>query len=177
MSAFSTARKIIVLGHAIEPFSELIPMFSQLKRSKLTVQKDPAFLRSLVNTILSLLNDISDDMICLSKLKVLPASVGKRCEPWSNRMWLCCIMLDMYDLLQDRAQLLTKIKLTDQASQKQSLTDSLIYNQVSIYKMMADLCFCLIDVNLWSADVFQAACGMTAGSLGFYKLWLKSAKK
>jgi hypothetical protein len=118
VGAFSTARKIIRLGHAVEPYADLHPILAATSfRSLLTggprrVIPTDNILSTLNNT-LSVLNDCSDDVVCLSKIGVLDKTTGKRFEPISNWLWLTCIALDLYAGMQEVSRIVSKIKVME----------------------------------------------------------------
>lgn len=146
------------------------------------------------NSFLSILNSVSDDVVCLSKIGVLGPNIGKKYDIYSNWLWLSCIGLDLYEfddiykkscknIYNLEKQMLIAVdssKNTDIDGVKTDLNQALKKHKLiklSIFKALADLGFCAYDVlELKSSPLFQAACGMTSAYLGFYKLWIKSAK-
>ncbi|KAI3650107.1 hypothetical protein MP228_005739 [Amoeboaphelidium protococcarum] len=160
VSALSNARKMVRLLHCIQPWQEVQ---SILKKG--FQQQDVETQISLLNNSLSVLNDISDDIVALCKVGVLDKSHSARFEFYSNNMWFLCICLDLRDIIKTYRSLMAQ-KSVDQ--------QKLLYVKVSIVKLLGDFGFCAYDVfQLKFSDRFQASCAFTAALCGFYKLWLK----
>lgn len=148
-----------------------------------------------VNNTLSVLNDISDDIVCLAKIGVLEKETGKRFEPRSNWLWLSCITMDLYACGRDLRTLEAKCRALEydiiatatsaaaadgtlarkKRQELTAVTEKRRMQVVSLLKLMADLGFCAYDcAEATFSDQFQAACGFTAGALALYKLWRKA---
>lgn len=112
-AALSIARKLIRLGHGLEPYTELHPSLvsiSKLSLDRLSMTPTQTVFEC-VNNVLSLLNDVSDDVVCLSKVGLLDAARGKTFEPISNWLWLSCIALDIYAGVQALFGTVAKLQL------------------------------------------------------------------
>ncbi|KAH8555381.1 peroxisomal biogenesis factor 11 [Umbelopsis sp. PMI_123] len=101
-SNFSTTRKIIRLGHIIEPAAELynIAYTSPRKFPVTTKEKVDSFLR-IMSLVFGIGNDLADDIYCLSKINVMPATWAKKAEPWSYRCWFTAILIDTQHMIRD----------------------------------------------------------------------------
>ncbi|KAG2187418.1 hypothetical protein INT44_005106 [Umbelopsis vinacea] len=101
-SNFSTARKIIRLGHIIEPTAELYnaAYTSPQKVPQTTIEQADSFL-NIMSLIFGIGNDLADDIFCLSKINVLPASWAKKAEPWSYRCWFAAILIDTQQMIRN----------------------------------------------------------------------------
>lgn len=111
-SNFSTTRKIIRLGHIIEPTAELYNAAYTSSPKKLpttTTERLLSFL-SILGLVFGVGNDLADDVFCLSKIGVLPASWAKKAEPWSYRCWFAAILIDIHQMTRDIIAQQDKIK-------------------------------------------------------------------
>ncbi|RUS15798.1 peroxisomal biogenesis factor 11-domain-containing protein [Endogone sp. FLAS-F59071] len=101
-SHFSTTRKIIRLGHVIEPYGELVD-FNSLPPLPTTAPRRERIFRALavVYCVLALAQDVSDDVYCLAKIGVIPRHLAKQAEPWSIKLWFVTIWLDVHKNLWD----------------------------------------------------------------------------
>lgn len=101
-SNFSTARKIIRLGHIIEPAAELYnaAYTSPKKVPETTIERVDSYL-SIMSLVFGIGNDLADDIFCLSKINVLPTSWAKKSEPWSYRCWFAAILIDTQQMIRD----------------------------------------------------------------------------
>lgn len=86
VAAFSIARKVFRLGHMVEPLTSFWRCDSTWDGC---------------NAILSVLNDLSDDVVCLSKIKFVDGGTGVWCEWVSNWLWMICILMDLNDVFCD----------------------------------------------------------------------------
>jgi hypothetical protein len=133
--------KFYFLGHAIEPYSSLTSDVSLAN----------------VNNILSIANDFSDDIICLSKIGFIGKKYSKTFEPISSYLWFTCIIIDLYFAI----------------NSKNSNRRTALYI-FSLLKLLGDLGFCSCDIlNDPKYSEFQNKCGLVAGYCGLMKIWLK----
>ncbi|GAB5587827.1 hypothetical protein Unana1_02727 [Umbelopsis nana] len=101
-SQFSTTRKIIRLGHIIEPTAELYNAYvSAPKTLPATTKERIASFLSIMSLVFGIGNDLADDIFCLSKIGVLPANWAKKAEPWSYRCWFAAILIDTQHMIRD----------------------------------------------------------------------------
>jgi hypothetical protein len=188
VSAFSSARKIIRLGHFVEPYSQLREVMypaATVSRPLSSWKLDNAL--AFVNASLSILNDFSDDVVCLAKIGVMNKEVGKRFEPISNALWFTCICLDIRSLVldihssRDKMRKINTSKDLDAAEkrmQSDAASQKLGLQWISLLKLSGDFCFCTYDV--WGcqfSDLFQAQCGFISAVCASYKLWYKALPK
>lgn len=97
-SSFSTTRKIIRLGHVIEPYAA----FTELCSSKHVLPSnsvDESLHRlAILNSIIGMVQDISDDLYCLCKIGVLRSKrISDGSEVVSAYLWLVGIWLDLHE--------------------------------------------------------------------------------
>jgi hypothetical protein len=136
------------LGHWLEPLHAL----STRPKTQL----------ELLNTVLGLLNDVSDDVYCLSKIGLIDGVYGKIAEPWSNRLWMSTILLDMQELVHQHS--ITK-------------GEERYWIRIILTKLFGDLMFCAYDMYKWEfSEAWPIGTGMASGVLGAYKLWHKTSK-
>jgi hypothetical protein len=191
VSSFSTARKIIRLGHVLEPWSELWPTLLALyqlygpgrRSNDATTQSlkqklwSVDSMLSLVNSLLSCLNDVSDDVVALAKIGVIDKPLGQRFEPVSNWLWLSCIALDLYAAVSTYKQILIKKQKDGGVDSAESSSKEVIM-RIQILKLFGDLGFCSYDVlDMKFSPLFQATCALISGYMGMYKLYLKALPK
>jgi hypothetical protein len=174
VSAFSMARKIIRLGHGLEPLEELIENCSHCS---LGSSKQLVTIGNL-NAFLSAVNEFFDDMVCLCKIGVVSKERGLWYEFYANYLWLICTMIDLRDQFEAHKKLVGKQKKDDTSTESKELKEKLFVNRISIAKLMADFLFCYYDIMEFdAAPRVQALCALIAGSIGWYKLYLKAIKK
>jgi hypothetical protein len=151
ISQLSMTRKILRLGHVLHPLRSLLK------------EQEPI---NQFSHLIGIANDISDDLICLSKLSLVPKSVGEYCGPLSDRLWFCSILLDLQELLSYYHR------------KKQDMTDQETFMvMVNVTKLLADLVFCSFDVFELTRKGYdpriQSTAALMAALLGTYKLWVK----
>ena len=107
ISHFSMARKIVRLAHFLEPLNAIAefkyPVFdSQCKKTchyilPITPNRKNALL-SLLNSVIGVFNDLSDDCVALIKIGVIDKSWGSFFTRLSDRLWLSSILLDLREV-------------------------------------------------------------------------------
>ncbi|KAL7747610.1 hypothetical protein RI367_007051 [Sorochytrium milnesiophthora] len=188
-SNFSTTRKILRLGHAVEPYLEVHGFFTEQQgfTGLLTnkQQQSPAErllqLMAVVNALVGIANDVVDDVICLAKIGALEKSWVKRLDPHSSRLWMSSIVMDLIDNYVGLGKLVQK----EQAAARKGEAVAAIREKkrvqtISFIKLMSDFTFCYVDVANMSgrrADGIQAFSGFLSGVLSLYKLCLKNSPK
>ncbi|KAF9184761.1 Peroxisomal membrane protein PMP27 [Haplosporangium sp. Z 767] len=200
---FSTTRKVLRLGHFVEPMVTTLTIASAL-RTKLrgrglrqTLNKAPSqtwrnTIRDRLgrlNNVLGFIQDISDDICCLSTIGVLDRSFSDKAEPWSCRLWMAGVTIDLHENLQTIRDVRKQIKSlehtmmqrdSDQekddeerkalSAQYTKLTTKLHWLQVTTVKLTGDFLFCGYDyLHCSFSDGFQAVTGLISGIAGAYK--------
>lgn len=204
VSTFSTFRKVIRLGHAIDPGVELfedhwstVLALIGHQQQKDAVRLSFPQLLALFNCVISFINDIVDDMICLSKIGALDKKYkGPKWEKASALLWYTTIFIDGRDafnaLMENynkERKLLSQrksyINNNDDDKNAKAETDkqlaavlakrSLLY--VNVSKLLCDGVFCTVDVFEPKdiSDGWQAVSGLISGILGAYKHWVKAS--
>ncbi|KAJ3216141.1 hypothetical protein HDU67_009868 [Dinochytrium kinnereticum] len=205
VSHMSMTRKIIRLAHFLEPMDALSSFLYDSEQMALVLPwlraKQPATLTSrvlafgtLVGSIIGIINDLSDDVICLAKMGVLDKSWTKACTPLSDQLWFASIFIDAHEILQDFVVLKAKLetmrrskteKMDEMAAKKleteeKKVMDKLHMHRISIGKLSMDFVFCAIDVfalgDRGLDDGWQVFTGLAAAILGTTKLYIKSSK-
>ncbi|KAF9577732.1 hypothetical protein BGW38_006869 [Lunasporangiospora selenospora] len=218
---FSTTRKILRLGHFVEPLAVVLALASKLKvhflkrgllQSVLGDQSStkPSVLISgassslssaswrttirerleNLSSVLGLCQDISDDIYCLGVIGFLDRSFTDKAEPWSNRLWMVGVSIDLHENLQSvcdardeirelkaeiRACSLTgRVKEEETLEKKQQrlvkLERKLHWLQVTTVKLSGDFMFCGYDnLHCSFSEGFQAVTGLISGLAGAYK--------
>ncbi|KAJ1557506.1 hypothetical protein HK405_015859, partial [Cladochytrium tenue] len=103
ISHMSLSRKVVRLFHVLEPLQALRDLLYAAPRGA-------PLLLPLLSATVGLANDVSDDLVCWSKLGVLPPEVARTFTPWSDRLWFASIFIDARDLALDRAETLAKLR-------------------------------------------------------------------
>jgi hypothetical protein len=168
---FSIVRKVIRLGHFLEPFSE-----------GLDIAKEPHFETTAqklapLNVLIGIANDISDDIICLSKLGVLEKGWTERMTPYSDRLWYSSIFIDLHSNWTETNKLIQKYDQESSIEQKEKLAQKIFMARISLIKLLADFVFCTVDVFELGERVspgWQNLSGLLAALLGTYKLYVKN---
>ncbi|KAF9108891.1 hypothetical protein BGX29_003821 [Mortierella sp. GBA35] len=199
---FSTTRKVLRLGHFIDPLASVLTLAvalrSNLRKNGLrrTLDKTPSegwghTVRDRLghlNTILGFVQDISDDIYCLGVIGVLDRSFADKAEPWSNRLWMIGVSIDLHENLQTIRDVRKQIKALEaqlslsgnsevDAEQDKvleekyvKLTTKLHWLKVTTVKLGGDFLFCGYDnLHCSFSDGFQAVTGFISGLAGAYK--------
>ena len=162
----SLFRKMIRLAHVLEPISESFEL-SELKNN----ESDLDVYLNRMNVYVSILNDLSDDVICVGKMGILSSNWIRKATPISDRCWFFSIFIDLYFQIQSLKQ------MKNQKDSKEINKIHLIY--ISVGKLISDLIFCSIDVFQMGDLInpgWQTVSGLTAASLGTLKLYIKHSK-
>ncbi|KAF9913225.1 hypothetical protein BX616_010132 [Lobosporangium transversale] len=199
---FSTTRKVFRLGHFVDPLASVLMLAVTLKTNvskhglRRTVMTKPATqtwrnsvrdrLGSL-NTVLGFVQDISDDIYCLGAIGVLDRDFTDKAEPWSNRLWMMGVSIDLHENLQSIRDVKEQIKALESkihssdkeeeeeerakaVAQHLKLRTKLHWLQVTTVKLGGDFLFCAYDnLHCSFSDGFQAVTGLISGIAGAYK--------
>ncbi|KAG0282828.1 Peroxisomal membrane protein PMP27 [Linnemannia gamsii] len=197
---FSTTRKVLRLGHFIDPMASVLTLAvalrSNLRKQGLrgTLDKAPSqkwgnTVRGrlgYLNTVLGFVQDISDDIYCLGVIGVLDRSFSDKAEPWSNRLWMVGVTVDLHENLQTIRDVRKQIKALEaqmvaeggqdaeqdisRQAQLVKLTTKLHWLKVTTVKLGGDFLFCGYDnLHCSFSDGFQAVTGFISGLAGAYK--------
>ncbi|KAF8938150.1 Peroxisomal membrane protein PMP27 [Haplosporangium gracile] len=197
---FSTTRKVLRLGHFIDPMASVLTLAvalrSNLRKQGLrwTLDKAPSqkwgnTLRDRLghlNTVLGFVQDISDDIYCLGVIGVLDKNFADKAEPWSNRLWMVGVTIDLHENLQTIRDVRKQIKALEAQmaieggqdaerdiscqAQHLKLTTKLHWLKVTTVKLGGDFLFCGYDnLHCSFSDGFQAVTGFISGLAGAYK--------
>ncbi|ORX87436.1 hypothetical protein K493DRAFT_319669 [Basidiobolus meristosporus CBS 931.73] len=178
VSAFSSTRKILRLGNFLEPYGTVQDVFagSYKNFSIMNGSEKLAYVYGVCKSTLEVVNCISDDIFCLSKMGVVPKSWGKRSDSLSTKLWFVAIWLDIHELVKDRLDLQRQINTESYTLDKPKLQDKMYWNGISIAKLLGDLAFCGYDFFKCDfSETFQVSAGFISGALGTYKLWVKKS--
>ncbi|KAG0322822.1 hypothetical protein BGZ99_003134 [Dissophora globulifera] len=197
---FSTTRKMLRLGHFIDPMATVLTMAVTLRAGlrkhgvRQMMDKTPSQtwkntvrdrLGSL-NSVLGFCQDISDDIYCLGVIGVLDRSFTDKAEPWSNRLWMAGVSIDLHENLQSIRDVRKQIKALEMkkpsndsdneeelkawSAQHTKLTTKVHWLQVTTVKLGGDFLFCAYDnLHCSFSDGFQAVAGLVSGIAGAYK--------
>ncbi|KAF9316394.1 Peroxisomal membrane protein PMP27 [Podila horticola] len=186
---FSTTRKVLRLGHFIDPMATVLHMGAVLVhnvqkqgwKSTLAKKSDSSWRNTVrerlgdMNTAIGFVQDISDDIYCLGVIGVLDRSFADKAEPWSNRLWMVGVSIDLHENLQSIWDVKKQIKALQGedekvVAQRAKLENKLHWLQVTTVKLSGDFLFCAYDnLHCSFSDGFQAVTGFISGLAGAYK--------
>jgi hypothetical protein len=167
---FSLVRKVLRLARCLEGVNEAVQISKDWRFDSVSAKLAP------LNVALSILNDISDDLICLSKLGVISKEWVDWCDPISARLWFITILIDIHGNFVDTAELIKRRNEERSNEMRIQLRQKIFMSNVSLFKLLADLVFCTVDVLAIGEKIspgYQHLSGFTAAVLGTYKLYVK----
>ncbi|KAI9179455.1 hypothetical protein H9P43_004778 [Blastocladiella emersonii ATCC 22665] len=110
VAQFSLTRRVLRLGHCVEPYAEVRDQvaggWAPANRS---VHAQFLHLLSWYNPVASVVNDVVDDIICLAKIGALDKSWSKRLDTTSTRLWFSTILIDVYENYRGQAKLVADV--------------------------------------------------------------------
>ncbi|KAF9947282.1 hypothetical protein BGZ65_008950, partial [Modicella reniformis] len=165
---FSTTRKMLRLGHFIDPMASVLTLAVTLRGSlrqeglRKTLDKTPTQTwrnttrdrLGHLNNVLGFCQDIVDDVCCLGAIGVLDRSFTEKAEPWSNALWMAGVSIDLHENLQTIQDVKRQIKTLEanpcanedekraRQAQHTKLTTKLHWLQVTTVKVGGDFLFC-----------------------------------
>ncbi|KAG0242140.1 Peroxisomal membrane protein PMP27 [Actinomortierella wolfii] len=187
---FSTTRKVLRLGHFIDPLAAVLLIYKTtmakvhergLRRTVLEKPKNETWRDVTRNrlgdfcTILGFVQDIADDLYCLGSIGVLDKVWADKSEPWSIYLWMVGVTIDLHENLQsiyDARQQLKRIACEKgkESPEYEKQARKVHWLQVTTVKLGGDFLFCAYDALHCSfSDGFQAVTGLASGLAGAYK--------
>jgi len=165
----------------LEPLAELHTLLTT--PTKFT----SAYLISILNAVLSAINDVIDDVCALAKFGVLSPSL-RRFESLATKLWAITIAIDLSNAFLAHSQSvrsLEKRRLLNESAvwkggdvklqQEVELEKKIWMGKVSILKLMSDAGFCWID---WKdekgREKMQNGLGLASGVAAVTKLVWKA---
>ncbi|ODQ52674.1 hypothetical protein SAICODRAFT_19474 [Saitoella complicata NRRL Y-17804] len=194
ITQLSTTRKVIRLGHVLEPISELSDILRAFKSYQLNEKdagskRNPLLTLAFVHTLLSISNDVLDDIYCLGRVGVFRKEVRDWADIWANRAWFTGTLFDLRLNFHSQAKLAAKVeakrqilmeqKVSDEEYSKQmgALQNELFWVRMSGYKLLCDCGFSAYDVFHWKfTEGYQHSLGFMSGVLSFSKIFAKTTK-
>lgn len=204
-SNFSTTRKIIRLGHVVEPYSTFLTYANGEK----TFHPDAAlrdkllFYTGAISAIFNITNDLVDDAYCLGRIGAFDLSIAKITEPISARLWFTCIWIDMYEnllqswgLWEEMEDWKRRLKNSNgmgvaspvslrsfqewdevEIDKWDKIKEKMFWLNFSLVKLTLDAGFCSCDIYQWrSSEGIQAWTGFLSAVMSGYKLWYKCSR-
>ncbi|KAG0270125.1 hypothetical protein DFQ27_000426 [Actinomortierella ambigua] len=187
---FSTTRKVLRLGHFVDPLATVLMLYKTtrakvreqgLTRTVLEKPKSETWRDVTRNrlgdlcTVLGLVQDIADDLYCLGSIGVLDKVWADKSEPWSIYLWMVGVTIDLQENLQsiyDARQQLKQIAAEKgrESPEYAKQARKIHWLQVTTVKLGGDFLFCSYDALHCSfSDGFQAVTGLASGLAGAYK--------
>jgi len=166
---FSTTRKVLRLGHFIDPMASVLTLAVTTRASlrqnglRKTLDKSPSETwrntardrLGNLNNVMGFCQDIVDDIYCLGVIGVLDRSFTDKAEPWSNALWMAGVSIDLHENIQSIRDVRQQIKAleakgpsTDENEEKAKsaqltkLTTKLHWLKVTTVKLSGDFMFC-----------------------------------
>ncbi|KAI9139598.1 peroxisomal biogenesis factor 11 [Paraphysoderma sedebokerense] len=188
-SNFSTSRKILRLGHWVDPVNDFLEL--PLKPSTFlplslfnTTSQQPLHQRILdylnnINVVIGILNDLCDDVYAFAKIGVIKsANIKQKSEIWSSKLWMASICIDLMNGWLSLKKALGSYEISKkneaEKSKQLDMKEKAKMSMVSFTKLLFDFGFCYCDlVPLKSGDGIQAFTGFGSAMLGSYKVWVK----
>jgi len=172
IAQFSITRKLLRLFHATDPINKIynIPLAFG---SQYTRQQKIMTALDIIDGFVCLANDIVDDIVCLSKIGVLDRSLAKKYSPYSARLWMCGIWLDLNSVYQ---RIAATNEAIDKAVTKEEVLRCVHEKERHYYdfiKLLFDLVFCIGDCwpTFYKSGGWQAISGSLSGSMSLLKMW------
>ncbi|KAF9974984.1 hypothetical protein BGZ73_001477 [Actinomortierella ambigua] len=187
---FSTTRKVLRLGHFVDPLAAVLLLYKTtrakireqgLRQTVLAKPKDETWrdvTRSRLGdlcTVLGFVQDIADDLYCLGSIGVLDKVWADKSEPWSIYLWMVGVTIDLHENLQsiyDARKQLKRIvaEKGTESPEYAKQARKIHWLQVTTVKLGGDFLFCGYDALHCSfSDGFQAVTGLASGLAGAYK--------
>jgi hypothetical protein len=165
-SHFSLTRKILRLGHCVEPLHDLVACLDN-DSGKITLNMD------LFVALLGIANDISDDIYALHKMGIITdKKLASKAETFSARAWYLGILIDLHSALKSERKL---AKQLSESPENEKAEKAYKMQLVSTAKLLCDFGFCTYDVfHLQSLPHLQTLFGFGAALLSTYKLYVKA---
>jgi len=172
IAQFSITRKLLRLFHATDPINKIYTIPLAFGNQYTRQQKIMTAL-DIIDGFVCLANDIVDDIVCLSKIGVLDKSLAKKYSPYSARLWMTGIWLDLNSVYQ---RIAATNRAIDNANTKE---EGLRYvhekerHYYDMIKLLFDLVFCIGDCwpTFYKSGGWQAISGSLSGSMSLLKLW------
>ncbi len=144
IAQFSITRKLLRLFHVTDPINKIynIPL---TYGNQYTRQQKIMTTLDIIDGFVCFANDIVDDIVCLSKIGVIDRGLAKKFSPYSARLWMCGIWLDLNSVYQ-------RIAATNNAIEKAVTKEEVLKyvhekerHYYDFIKLLFDLVFCIGD--------------------------------
>lgn len=144
IAQFSITRKLLRLFHATDPINKIynIPLtygnqYTRLQKMMTTLD--------IIDGFVCLANDIVDDIVCLSKIGVIDRSLAKKYSPYSARLWMTGIWLDLHSVYQRIAATNRAIEASNTKEEVLRYVREKERHYYDLIKLLFDLVFCIGD--------------------------------
>lgn len=141
VSHFSQTRKILRVGHCLGTIRDMMDLYS----SSSTTKNHPLrMLATWCGLLITLGNEVADDLFCFYKMGVFGPTIGKKAEKVSIYCWFLGIFIDLKSNLKSLHTLLQQQrKSKDLSMEEQQVHQQKIFlARVSCTKLMMDGIFC-----------------------------------
>jgi hypothetical protein len=142
VSHFSQTRKILRVGHCLGTLRDMMDLYSS---SPSSAKNHPLrMLATWCGLLITLGNEVADDLFCFYKMGVFGPSIGKKAEKVSIYCWFLGIFIDLKSNLKSLHTLLQQQrKSKDLSLEEQQVHQQKIFlARVSCTKLMMDGIFC-----------------------------------
>nr|KAJ3419475.1 hypothetical protein HK105_006907 [Polyrhizophydium stewartii] len=176
---FSITRKIVRLGHWLESYNDHLELAKEglfTVDASLSPAERTARLLAPLSAWIGIVNDLSDDVVCIGKMGLIDKSWVKWATPISDRCWYMSIFIDLHANVTGTRKLLRAHAAATDPAERAKIADKLWTQRISFAKLLADFMFCTIDVFEMGdrvSDGWQAVSGLVAALLGTCKLYRK----
>jgi len=172
IAQFSITRKLLRLFHATDPINKIynIPLtygnqYTRLQKMMTTLD--------IIDGFVCLANDIVDDIVCLSKIGVIDRSLAKKYSPYSARLWMTGIWLDLHSVYQRIAATNRAIEASNTKEEVLRYVREKERHYYDLIKLLFDLVFCIGDCwpQFYKSGGWQAISGSLSGFMSLFKMW------
>ncbi|KXS16599.1 hypothetical protein M427DRAFT_144677 [Gonapodya prolifera JEL478] len=156
-SNFSVARRIIRLGHVVQPLSTVVDVVRDLLKHREEVVKlehpksgeDFARLFALFQVFLAIANDVCDDLGTLSSIGVLPSKYAVA-DYYGVRLWATGNLIDQFETYEATVRLQTRIQILKEKGETKKARDlsgQLFMTRALQVQLFADAVWLATDIN------------------------------
>jgi len=172
IAQFSITRKLLRLFHVTDPINKIynIPLtygnqYTRLQKWMTTLD--------IIDGFVCFANDIVDDIVCLSKIGVIDRSLAKKYAPYSARLWMTGIWLDLHTIYQRIAATNRAIEASNKKEDVLRYVREKERHYYDLIKLLFDLVFCIGDCwpHVYKSGGWQAISGSLSGFMSLLKMW------
>jgi hypothetical protein len=139
VSHFSQTRKILRVGHCLGTIREMMDLYSSSTKNN---NHPLRMLATWCGLLITLGNEVADDLFCFYKMGVFGPSLGKKAEKVSIYCWFVGIFIDLKSNLKSLHALLQQKRKDLSVEEQHAHQQKIFLARVSCTKLMMDGIFC-----------------------------------